>query len=95
MCTLTLLVNSLHYHSNQTDSNGTSNIHRSVSASSSVEDQSGGLDQPNAPGAIDNPDQRIGEDIATFTANCVGMWSICYTTYTANCVGMYSVRYYG
>jgi ABC-type uncharacterized transport system fused permease/ATPase subunit len=77
----------VHYHLYQIDTshNGStsSNIHRSISASS--ENQSGGLDQPS--GAIDNPDQRIGEDIATFTANCVGMYKL-YAMYYYVCMCM-------
>eukprot|EP00611_Tribonema_gayanum_P025363 TRINITY_DN5754_c0_g1_i1.p1 TRINITY_DN5754_c0_g1~~TRINITY_DN5754_c0_g1_i1.p1 ORF type:complete len:720 (-),score=259.51 TRINITY_DN5754_c0_g1_i1:292-2451(-) len=37
----------------------------------SGEDQGGGLDQP--AGAIDNPDQRIGEDAGAFCERCVAL----------------------
>eukprot|EP00903_Cladosiphon_okamuranus_P008953 g8567.t2 len=33
------------------------------------EEQRGGIDNPVS--AVDNPDQRIGEDISTFTKNCI------------------------
>lgn len=35
------------------------------------EEQGGGIDNPIS--AVDNPDQRIGEDISTFTQNCISV----------------------
>ncbi|CAM9222604.1 unnamed protein product [Ectocarpus fasciculatus] len=53
----------------QDDSGGDGNAAANSLGAREEEQQRGGIDNPVS--AVDNPDQRIGEDISTFTKNCI------------------------